>query len=91
MKTPHRSREPDARLVPGAYVTRRDGSGGLFEVLGIQWERNFGLAGRHLGVAHMEDASSGEQVIRPPIMLLTDYRLVRSAGENDARTTRAHS
>ncbi len=75
---------PDARLMPGAYLTRRDGTGGLFEVLAIQWERNFGLAGRHLGVAHMEDAISGEEVVHPPIKLLTDYRLVRSAGETEA-------
>ena len=74
-----RSPSPDSRLVPGAYVTRRDGSGGLFEVIAIWWDRNFGLGGLHLGAALLEDARTGEITERPPARVLTDYTLVRGA------------
>jgi hypothetical protein len=72
-----RPRKPDSRLVAGSYLTRRNGGGGLFEVIAVWWERNFGLGGRHIGVALLEDATTGEHVTRPPIKLLTDYELVR--------------
>lgn len=74
-----RPEQPDSRLVTGAYLTRRDGGGGLFEVLAILWERNFGRVGGHIGTAILEDVKSGEQVAHSPLTLLKEYSLVRPA------------
>jgi hypothetical protein len=79
-----RSPNPDPRLTAGSYLTRRDGGGGLFEVIGIWWERNFGLLGGHIGFALLEDAITGEYSEHAPLRLLTDYALVRGSAPSEA-------
>jgi hypothetical protein len=76
--------EHDTRLFAGTYLTRRDGGGGLFEVIAVWWFRNFGLLGRYIGVALLEDAKTGEVMEHPPERLLTDYALVRPAAASEA-------
>ena len=83
MRTPGRSADADSRLTPGAYLTRRDGSGGLFEVIAVWWDRNFGLGAHHIGAALLEDASTGELTEFPPLRLLTDFALVRDAAPTE--------